>query len=226
LDSESPLSRASIDQAASAQIAKARAQTNPLMRAADEALIRHARKQVELSVLDEANYWAKLDARFATSARELGVDSSASNWKNMADLANAWGRIDAQFKAGQLSTFQYEQLMQSIVDMTQTLRPVYSQLGKAANRNFMDRVWATSSGSSSAQLSATEAYFKSLNIGADFQKAVDTFSGLSPSAATAAQDAEAEQLIAKVSSDLEKNPGQAISKLQSLIRVLRLRRDK
>ena len=107
--------------------------------------------------------------------------------------------------------------MQSIVSMQRTLAPAYQQMGKSVfTRGYLDRAW-DSAGVSHAQVSATDAYFKSLNIGADFQKAIDAFTAV---------DADAERVITQVAAELDKNPGQAVAKAERLLRALRLRREK
>lgn len=222
LDAESvPLTQAELEKAVSTQVARARSETNPFKAAAEEALTKHAAKQVRTAILDEAVYWSKQNARFAAAAKALGLDGKVADWKSMADLANAWGRLNGQFKAGQISYFRYQQLMQDIVDMKVVLDPVYAHIkANKANALFMDGVWSRGRNQLGIELSASLEAQKSLNVSAEFEKAVSQFSGTASTKATAARDAEVDALIESVGKDLEQNPTRAANKFQNLVHKL------
>ena len=230
LNENSILSRDAIITATSEAVAKGNSELNPLIRELRITNARQARAQLEKTIANETLKWSRFDERFAETARRLGLDGKSGNWKDLSALANAWGRLKNSYEAGQVSSFEYQELTQSITDMYRTLSPVYAEMGKSTLfRNFFERVWESTTGASQAQLSANAAYFKSLTIGGDFIQAmrgVYSDSVTRPGAAAPDLSLSATKAIDRIALELEKNPDQARSRIEGILRDFRQKDSK
>ena len=142
LNETSLLSRENLKQATESALAKAGNITNPLTRAVKEIYIRNARRTIEAATWAESKIWYAYETRFARDAEALGLNSRTANWKDPAALNVAYSRLKAMRSAGEVSSFRYLQLIQTISDMKSVLKTTYAGMAVSPfKRNFTERAW-------------------------------------------------------------------------------------
>lgn len=176
LTGDSQLGRSNVLNAAEAEVQKAQSIADPVERMKRQLEIQRARVNFESAVNKDTLSWIGQNERFRTAADRLGLTQTKQDWKSLANLANAWGNLEARYAAGQVSSGEYQELMQSIYDMYQSISPVWQQMSRSAfTRNYMQRVWNESNRSSRIQISTEMDEFDRLNQ--DFSRRMAEYAG-------------------------------------------------
>lgn len=158
LNENSPLTDRVVQEALRNTIQKAKVVSDPVMSAVAEKFARQAHLRIERAVWTEAARWNKFDERFRPSLEKLGLNPR--EWKNMNSLGGALDNVENQFARGAISTLEYHELKGNLLAISQTLRPTWSKMdADPMLRNFLERVWNTTSGSSSSQIAASRQFF-------------------------------------------------------------------
>ncbi len=190
----------------------ARSQKDPRVAELVTHYARQSYFRIERMVWKEARKWAKFDARFQEAYKKLGLTPSSA--KNPDLLADTLGRLEAQYANGQIATYEYLELKNSIFNMYQSLSPIWTKMDKSPLlKSFYERVWHSTGQTSQYQVNLNFKHFDD-QLRHWFLKEMDKFYG------TTTTGNKIAALTRRIMQDIEKHPELAANRIEQLRRML------